>query len=91
MNKYQELKEKLKKIDAHLKNLEIRDEATKSYLKSYQDYIDVDSFVKKYLTEEVSKNYDAGVSSSYFFKDSDLNGGKLCGVTFAIFPPHIVI
>lgn len=46
--------------------------------KSYQDYIDVDSFVKKYLTEEVSKNYDAGVSSSYFFKDSDLNGGKLC-------------
>ena len=28
--------------------------------------------------EEVSKNYDAGVSSSYFYKDSDLNGGKLC-------------
>lgn len=39
MNKYQELKEKLKKIDAHLENLEIRDEATKIYLKSYQDYI----------------------------------------------------
>lgn len=46
--------------------------------KSYGDYIDVDSFVKKYLVEEVSKNYDAGVSSSYFYKDSDLKGGKLC-------------
>ncbi|MBR5579589.1 MAG: hypothetical protein IKW28_11445, partial [Lachnospiraceae bacterium] len=32
--------------------------------KSYKDYIDMESFVKKYLTEEVSKNYDGGVSSS---------------------------
>ena len=46
--------------------------------KHYKDYIDVDSFVKKYLVEEISKNYDAGVSSSYFYKDSDVNGGKLC-------------
>ena len=46
--------------------------------KYYTQYIDLDSFVKKYLVEEVSKNYDAGVTSSYFYKDSDLNGGKLC-------------
>ena len=39
--------------------------------KSYEDYIDVDSFVKKYLVEEITKNYDAGVSSMYFYKDSD--------------------
>ncbi len=39
--------------------------------KSYEEYIDVESFVKKYLVEEVSKNYDAGVSSAYFYKDSD--------------------
>ncbi len=44
----------------------------------YNTYIDVDSFVKKYLVEEVSKNYDAGVSSSFYYKDSDVNGGKLC-------------
>ena len=44
----------------------------------YEDYIDVDSFVKKYLVEEVSKNYDAGVTSSFYYKDSDANGGKLC-------------
>lgn len=46
--------------------------------KHYEDYIDVESFVKKYLVEEVTKNYDGGVSSSYFYKDSDVNGGKLC-------------
>ena len=44
----------------------------------YRSYIDVDSFVKKYLVEEVSKNYDAGVSSSFYYKDRDENGGKLC-------------
>lgn len=46
--------------------------------KHYEKYIDVNSFVKKYLVEEVTKNYDGGVSSSYFYKDSDLKGGKLC-------------
>ena len=46
--------------------------------RDYKEYIDVDSFVKKYLVEEISKNYDAGVSSSYFYKDSDLNDGRLC-------------
>ncbi len=44
---------------------------------SYEAYIDVDSFVKKYLVEEVTKNYDGGVSSSYFYKDSDLVDGRL--------------
>lgn len=46
--------------------------------KSYREYIDTDGFVKKYLTEEISKNYDGGVTSSYFYKDSEANGGKLC-------------
>lgn len=40
-------------------------------LKSYEEYIDVDSFVKKYLVEEVTKNYDGGISSVFFYKDSD--------------------
>jgi len=39
--------------------------------KSYEEYIDVDSFVKKYMVEEITKNYDGGVSSMYFYKDSD--------------------
>lgn len=45
--------------------------------KHYSEYIDVDSFVYKYLIEEVSRNYDGGVTSSYFYKKSDAEGGKL--------------
>lgn len=45
--------------------------------KSYQDLIDVDSFVRKYLLEEVTANYDGGVASSYFYKDSDTIDGLL--------------
>ena len=44
---------------------------------SYDSYIDVDSFVKKYLVEEVTKNYDGGVSSSYFYKESDQIDGRI--------------
>ena len=44
---------------------------------SYEEYLDVDSFVKKYLVEEVTKNYDGGVSSSYFYKDSDAVDGRI--------------
>lgn len=45
--------------------------------KSYQELIDVDSFVRKYLLEEVTANYDGGVASSYFYKDSDSIDGRL--------------
>ncbi len=45
--------------------------------KSYRDLIDVDSFVRKYLLEEVTANYDGGVASSYFYKDSDTIDGRL--------------
>lgn len=43
----------------------------------YSEYIDVDSFVKKYLLEEILRNYDGGVTSSFFYKKSDAEGGKL--------------
>ncbi len=45
--------------------------------KHYSEYIDVESFVYKYLVEEVSRNYDGGVTSSFFYKKSDAEGGKL--------------
>lgn len=45
--------------------------------KSYTDLIDVDSFVRKYLLEEVTANYDGGVASSYFYKDIDTISDKL--------------
>ena len=50
------------------------DPATGSF---YTDLIDMDSFVRKYLLEEVTFNYDGGVASSFFYKDSDKKDGKL--------------
>ncbi len=46
--------------------------------KHYSDYMDVDSFIRAYLADEISMNIDAGTSSFYMWKDSDLTGdGKL--------------
>lgn len=45
--------------------------------KHYSDYIDVDSFVRKYLVEEISKNYDGGVTSSFFYKPQDTVSDKI--------------
>ncbi|MDE5934025.1 MAG: CotH kinase family protein [Lachnospiraceae bacterium] len=45
--------------------------------KYYTDLIDLDSFVRKYLLEEVTANYDGGVASSYFYKDIDSISDKL--------------
>ena len=45
--------------------------------KHYSDYIDVDSFVRKYLAEEISKNYDGGVTSSFFYKPQDTVSDKI--------------
>ncbi len=45
--------------------------------KHYSEYIDMDSFVKKYLVEEISKNYDGGATSSFFYKPADSISTKL--------------
>lgn len=45
--------------------------------KSYEELIDVNSFIRKYLLEEVTSNYDGGVASSYFYKDIDSVSNKL--------------
>ncbi len=46
--------------------------------KHYSEYIDVESAALMYLIEELSVNIDAGISSCFFYKDSDSNGdGKL--------------
>lgn len=43
----------------------------------YGKYIDVSSFAKRYMVEELIKNYDGGVSSAYYFKDKDSVSDKL--------------
>ena len=37
----------------------------------YTEIISLDSFARKYLIEEISRNYDSNNSSMYFYKDSD--------------------
>ncbi|MCR5671063.1 MAG: CotH kinase family protein [Butyrivibrio sp.] len=58
------------------------EKAEAEILNSSQDsdyeYIDYKSFAKRYLIEELLKNYDGGISSAYYYKDSDENGGLLC-------------
>lgn len=39
--------------------------------KRFDEYIDLDSFVKKYLVEEITKNSDAVTNSQYFYKQPD--------------------
>lgn len=45
--------------------------------KHYSEYIDMTSFVQKYLVEEISKNYDGGVTSSFFYKPEDAVSSKI--------------
>lgn len=42
----------------------------------FLEFVDLESFVNKYLVEEVSKNMDANFSSQYIYKDSDLIDGR---------------
>ena len=44
---------------------------SESHKDQYLQYIDLDSFTKKYLVEEISKNMDANKTSQFFYKDSD--------------------
>lgn len=45
--------------------------------KSIFDYLDVDSWVDKYLLENMFQNVDSDYDSCYFYKKSDSEGGKL--------------
>jgi hypothetical protein len=39
--------------------------------KHYSEFVDMDSLVKKYLIEEVVKNFDGNTSSRFFYKPAD--------------------
>lgn len=41
--------------------------------KHYSEYIDIESWVKKYLVEEIAKNPDLGTTSSFFYKPQGIN------------------
>lgn len=44
---------------------------------NFAEYIDTESFARRYLVEEVLKNYDGGVSSAYYYKDKDAVDGHI--------------
>lgn len=39
--------------------------------KHYSEYIDIESYARQYLIEEWSGDWDAGITSNYFYKDVD--------------------
>ncbi len=45
--------------------------------KYFYEYIDLTSWAKKYLIEEVCKNFDGGISSQYFYKERNKDGEEL--------------
>lgn len=54
---------------------------------SWQDYIDLDSFAKRYVLDEISKNIDAGASSTFFYKpqrDDTLYAGPVWDYDLAL-------
>lgn len=65
---YEEVKEYVKKKYNEFFN------ASKSKTADLSDYADVESVTKLYLINEVSKNWDSGVSSTFFTYKQDANG-----------------
>lgn len=45
--------------------------------KSYLDYIDLESYARKYIVEELAKNNGGGATSSFFYKPEDEISTKL--------------
>ena len=45
--------------------------------KTYSDYLDIDSFVTKYLIEEISRNNGGGASSAFYYKPQDSISEKI--------------
>lgn len=45
--------------------------------RSWQEMIDLDSWAKIYLIEEISANHDACFTSQYFYSDSNIENGKI--------------
>ena len=45
--------------------------------RKYTEYLDLESFAKKYLVEEISRNDGAGSTSSFFYKPEDKISNKI--------------
>lgn len=68
-NLFQEIEDAIKSDDGY----------NKKTGKHYSEYIDMKSWVRKYIVEEFSKNHGGGCTSSYFYKLPDNVSGKVYG------------
>jgi hypothetical protein len=68
----QYIKDLILKFQSALTNQSFKDPVT-----GYEPYIDIGSFVDFMMINEVNKNIDAYIFSTYMHKDKDSNGGKL--------------
>ncbi|MBR5994215.1 MAG: CotH kinase family protein [Lachnospiraceae bacterium] len=59
-NEEEEIKEKIIQIDKCLRNPDISSN-------KLAEIIDIESWAKKYLIDEIFENYDGGIASSYFY------------------------
>ncbi|MBQ8546503.1 MAG: CotH kinase family protein [Clostridia bacterium] len=59
---------------AEMEEAIMSDDGYNSLGKHYTEYIDIDSFAVAYIIAELGRNYDAGSSSMYFYKDRDTDG-----------------
>lgn len=61
-------REQLTYIKDYIQNIE---DVLHEQTADYENYIDQDTFVSKFLVEEITKNYDAYCTSTFFYKDRD--------------------
>ena len=59
--------------------IEAEDGRSPSTGKHFTEYIDLDSWADKYIVEEISRNNAGGLTSSFFYKDSDSVDSKIYG------------
>lgn len=74
-------KEQVEYISSFVKDMEDAIYSSNGYNskgKHYTDYIDAESAALMYLVQEYTLNIDCGITSCFFYKDSDLTGdGKI--------------
>lgn len=66
--------EYIARLFAEMEEAIMAEDGYNSLGKHYTEYIDIDSFAAAYIIAELGRNYDAGSSSMYFYKDRDADG-----------------
>ena len=66
--------EYIARLFAEMEEAIMSEEGYNSLGRHYTEYVDIDSLASAYILQEFGRNYDAGSSSMYFYKDIDKEG-----------------